>query len=410
MHRRSARLVASILGAALVAAPSLVMGVNARLELSVSPGRVVIETRPDGAPITQSLTVTVQVTVPAEIKIGMSDVVAGPDGGLVPAPLGSTPYSLGASTAVAPALILVDPSDSVQTFNVTVTVTAAASDPPHLGILAVSLFPRGASDGGSGFVAQGLAMNSTVLTRPPAGGEAAIADAKAALAATDITVKRGAPWTQVDQVIPDLFPALVEHGPVTAVARFTNTGNLILDSTTTFKFASVGPLAWLPGSTETGSNLYTITPLPGYALPGQIMSVDADSLLRAKDASPTDMLPFIGFVRITATTTGTLGALSAQPITQSIVILVFPWKELLALLVLVALWSLFRAWFKRWRTKRRLRAEEKRARTEGAARAASEASAAGGPDAAVPTSPPDSAGPADATGNPPGDDRRPPAW
>ncbi len=410
MHRRVAVLVASMVGAALVAAPTFAAGVNARLELSVTPYRVVIESRPDGAPITQALTIIVQVTVPAEVRIGMSDVVAGPDGGLVNAALGSTPYSLGTSVVVEPALILVDPGADRQTFKVTIAVKAAASDPPHIGALTVALFPRGKSDGVTGIVTQGLSMTSTVLSRPPEGGEAAIADATAVLQASALEVRRGAPWTPLDQVVPDLLPALVDHGPVTAIARFTNTGNVILDSTTTFKFSSVSPLALLPGNTETGPNLYSITPLPGYALPGQVTSSDADRMLRAKDATPTDMLPFLGFVRITATTTGTLGALQAEPIRQSIVILVFPWKELLALLLVVLLWSLFRAWFKRWRSKRRLLAEEKRAWAEGAARAISDPGPAAAPATPGLSDTPYGTGFPGAPGNASGDDRRPRAW
>ncbi len=347
-----------------MAAPNLALGADARLELSVSPERVVIESRPDGAPITQLLTVSIIVTVPAELRIGISDVVAGPNGGLTRAPLGSTPYSLGTSVTVNPGLILVDPTSERQTFKVTVTVKADASEPPHIGMLEVSLFPRGTAGGVKGAVMQGLAMASTVLSGPPKGGEAAISDARVSLEARDLTAQRGASWTAIDQLIPDLAPALVDHGPANAVARFANTGNVILDSTTTFQFSSVGPLALLPGNTDPGSPFYTVTPLPDYALPGQVTSTDADTLLRSDDAAPVDMLPFIGVVRITATTTGTLGSLSATPIVQSTVIVIFPWKELLALVLLLVLLRVLRALLGRgWR---RLRGRGKGGPTAGA--------------------------------------------
>jgi hypothetical protein len=380
MHRRYVRLVASVLGAALVAVPSLVFGAEARIELGVSPRRVIIEARADGAPITQTLTVRVQATVAAEIKVAISDVVAGPDGTLVSAPLGSTPYSLGTSTVVEPALILVDPSPDLQTFDVKITVKAAASDPPHLGTLAVSLFPRGASSGVEGVVTQGLGMNATVLSGPPEGGEAAIANAQATLEGSALTVVRTTPWTVFDQLIPDLIPGLVDHGPVMATVRYLNTGNVILDATTSFRFASVGPLAWLPGSTDEGSPFYTITAAPGYALPGQVMSTDADSLLRAKDAAPVDMLPFIGFVRITTTTSGTLGALAAAPVIQSTVIFIFPWKELLALVLLLVLLGVLRTLIGRGWRRARGRGKGSLATTEPAAGLATEPST---PDTAV---------------------------
>jgi hypothetical protein len=379
MHRRYVRLVASVLGAALMAVPSFALGVEARMELGVSPRQVVIEARADGGPITQTLTVRVQATVAAEIKVAISDVVAGPSGNLLPAPLGSTPYSLGTSTIVEPALILVDPSPDLQTFDVKITVKAAASDAPHLGTLAVSLFPRGASGGVDGVVTQGLGMNATVLAGPPKGGEAAIANAQVTMEGSALNVVRTVPWTVFDQLIPDLVPGLVDHGPVLATVHYTNTGNVILDATTAFRFASVGPLAWLPGNTDEGSPFYTITAAPGYALPGQVMSTDADSLLRAKDAAPVDMLPFIGFVRITTTTSGTLGALAAAPVIQSTVIFIFPWKELLALVLLLVLLGVLRTLIGRGWRRARGRGKGSLATTGAATEAATPDTTAGDP-------------------------------
>jgi hypothetical protein len=351
MTRRSTGLLASVLvGAALVAAPAQAFGANAKIGLRLESSRVVVHAQPDGGAVTANVQFRIQATIPAQVRIVPWDVAVDAAGALSQVAFGSTPYSLGPTLTFSPELIDVAPSDAEQIFKVTVSVAAAASDPPHIGMLGITLLPASASQGGDASVTQGLGMGVTVLSAPPEGGEAAIANARASLAATDFTMRRGAPWTLVDQVIPDLLPGLVDHGPATAVARFTNTGNVILDSTTKFQFSTVGPLAWLPGSSEVGSPFYTVTQLASYALPGQIMSVEADSLLRANDAAPFDMLPFVGFVRVAATTTAVLGSISADPITQSTVIFIFPWKELLALILLLVVLQIVRIVLRRgWR-------------------------------------------------------------
>jgi hypothetical protein len=361
MSRRSTGLLVSLLvGAAIAAAPTQAIGANTKLGLGFATPRVVLRAQPGGGPVTGTLQIRVQATIPAQLQVAPRDAVSDAKGALVSAPFGSTSYSLGPSLTISPAAIDVAASDAEQTFNITVTVRVGASDPPHLGILAVTLFPPGGGSQRSGTaITQGLGMDATVVSMPPNGGEAAVPGATAALAAADITVRRGAPWTPVDQVIPDLLATLVDHGPAEAVVRFTNTGNVILDSTTVFQFASVGPGALLPGNTDAGSPFYTVTQIPRYALPGQITSSDGDSLLRIKDSAPVEMLPLIGVVRITATTTATLGSIAAAPLTQSIVIVVFPWKELLALVLLLVLLRIVRSGLRRAWSRLRGRANTK---------------------------------------------------
>ena len=99
---------------------------------------------------------------------------------------------------------------------------------------------------------------------------------------------------------------------------------------------------------------YRVIQAHSYALPGQAAVSSASSQITAPGAAPVDTLPFIGIVKVTATTTGTLGPLAAAPVVQSTVFLVFPWKEALALLLVIVLWVLF----KRWRRNRRDRRNE----------------------------------------------------
>ena len=70
---------------------------------------------------------------------------------------------------------------------------------------------------------------------------------------------------------------------------------------------------------------------PRFLLPGQPFQDSTTSLIPSAAANDVDSLPFIGFVRISATVSGGLSGLDAEPQTLSRTVLVFPWSEALFL-------------------------------------------------------------------------------
>ena len=135
----------------------------------------------------------------------------------------------------------------------------------------------------------------------------------------------------------------------TIAATVRNAGDSIVGTRTTYAFTSISPLALLPGSDERGTQFYKLTTLAHTLLPGQALRDEASSVMAEGDAQGADLLPFIGFVRVRATTEGGIGGLSTDPVTQTVTFLIVPWKEALALLLLWAAWRLIR---RRWRKRR----------------------------------------------------------
>lgn len=359
-------LVVALAGAALVVAPAIVSAGGGHITLGVTPRRLTLLATDSGQPVSATFTVVVDTTSPTDLRISLTDAVPGQDGLWDAAPPGSTPYSASATTTVDPTLVTVQPTGANQTLTITVTTRPLANETPRAGLITVSLLPHqdgSTSDGAT--VGQGLAVTVPVIAGISPDFLIATAGATASLAGTGVSVARKAPsFTPVDSLVPDIFPALVDPGPVTTTALFTNTGNVVLDTVTDFEFASVSPLAALPGSSEAGTPFNRYVQAHTYALPGQPASATGSSLIEQEGVAPIDSLPFIGVVRITATTTGTLGSLSATPIVQSTVIVIFPWKELLALVLLLVLLRVLRALLGRgWR---RLRGRGKGGPTAGA--------------------------------------------
>jgi hypothetical protein len=349
MRRRLSAVVVALLGTAIVAVPSFTFGADEGLRLAVGPGRLVFLTGSQSGPTTSYLHVEVSGSTAATVATEVSDAVPDSSGGWSKAPAGSTPYSLNSVVTIDPETIDYKPNGTKQTFEVAVTVNLTPSEVPHAGFIGVSLTPVGEAPD-SGGIKQVVAIETAAVTGPAAGAGGELPAVAPALSAGGIVVSQKGSWTPIDAVLPDLIAGLIDHGPANVTATHSNSGDVVLDTQTKVSFAGVGPLAFLPGSSETGAPFYTWLDRSRFSLPGQSTAIAATSEVPLDNASPIDSLPLIGFVRVTATTTGTLGALTAVPITQSVVILVFPWKELLALILLLVVLQIVRIVLRRgWR-------------------------------------------------------------
>lgn len=334
-----------LLGAGIASAPSNAAGIS--MTLTTSPPRLQLSAAPGATTTKGTIHAIVRTPAAASLSVRVADAVASEDGRWMEAPTGSTSYSLSPALTWTPQSVELPASADDQTIDIALTLPTDQMDKPRAGIVSVILVPAVAGPASDLTVQQGLRIEtivvSEVATQPLTGN----ADVRVSLLGTGLTADPANEFTIVDSTIPDVIPGLVDHGPVTTAAHYRNNGDFIVDAQTTFDFASVGPMAMF-GSDDPGDVFYTLNDAHHYALPGQPAVAKGTSLVEANGAK-VDSLPFIGFVKVTATTTGTLGPLAAAPVVQSTVFLVFPWKEALALLLVIVLWVLF----KRWRRNRR---------------------------------------------------------
>ena len=317
--RRAARslLALGMLGAALWAAPS------ARSEgtrISAGPTRLEFFSGDDANP--QSIRATVEGGSPGQVTFRLVDAIIDPSGGWTDAPLGSTP-----STLAGVASFSQDSFDYVpggpQEFEVALSVDFATVDGPRFGSVIVTLSPDPTVDGAA--VRQTGAVALQVIAAPDEASLEGIPGIRAVLTLDSIEVRATKPWTPVDAAFPDL-PWVVNHGPVEVVARGRNVGTVVLDQRVSYDFVRLNPIELLTRADPIP--VLTIENLPTYLLPEQSFDDSARSRL-VVDGVETgiDALPFIGFVRIRATATGSLAGLEADPVSRTTTFLVFPWKE-----------------------------------------------------------------------------------
>jgi len=340
MFKKSAAVSSlALLGLVMVTGPSSAAG--ASVTLSVSPERIQLSASPGQSTADANLTVDVTTSIPAHVAATITDVVADEEGNWVPAPLGSTSYTLKPVLQMDPQSFAVSPSANIQHIPIRLAVPVSSMDRPRVGIVSVTLIPGSSSSDKSTAVGQGLTIDTVVVAETAPQAVTGAADVKVSLAGSGLGVRTSRGFTFADSLVPDL-PGLVDHGPVTAIAHYRNDGDFVVDAQTTFEYASVSPLSLLPASSDSGHVFYLLTQVHQYALPGQAAASSAVSQVPVKGAGPVDTLPFIGLVRVTATTTGSLGPLQAAPVVQSTVFLVFPWKEALVILLVIVGWITFR--------------------------------------------------------------------
>ena len=310
-------------------------------DLAVSPRTIELLAGSEQQPVTGTMTITMTGPTPAQVSLSLADAAAAPNGGLAVAPVGSTTWSLERITTISPATLNYAPNGSTQTFTVSVTVTGIVARSPRAGFITTTVLEIVPTDNGGTTMAQGLVVNTPLVAAPSSSVNDPALISKAALSGSSLSAVPSRPWLAIDQVVPDLIPGLVNHGPMAATARIVNTGDTILRTETTFSFATIPFDIYLKNANDPGTELFHTQPTSGYALPGQGATITASSA-QPSNGGGDDALPAIGIVRITATTSATVGGVAAPTLVQTDTVLVFPWKEALAaILVVLALFPVF---------------------------------------------------------------------
>ena len=353
MRNKLPLVLAALMGAAILAAPMLSIAADDAMRLGSSPGRITFVPPAAGGPVTGQIDVDLSGTQAANVAVVVSDVVPLADGHWADASLGSTDWSLKDRVTVEPNAYSYVPDGSTHRLRLTVTVTDAPANATLAGSIEVVMTPVVDAAQGQVTVVPGLSIATKVVVAPagspPSAGSGPLPVVSASLAAGGISVSRAEPWTLIDALIPDVIPNVLDHGPAKTSATYTSTGNAVLDTQTVFEYAAVGPQAMVGGDSDPGHTFYRLTDQPQYALPGQAITDTTNTIAPINGGGSVDSLPFIGFVRVTTTTTGTLGPLSAEPIVQSTVFVIFPWKELLALVLLLGVLRVLRGGWRRMR-------------------------------------------------------------
>lgn len=319
----------AIAGAALVAAPAMA---STPSSVTVGPTRVDFLGEDLAKPVTVSITIA--GGEPGTVNLQMYDAVIDPLGGWRSVAYGSTESTLDGVLMIEPSSFSYSPGDEPQGFEATLSVDPSLVGAPLLGSLRVSVTPGAGQTG----VSQVGAVEVQVLAAPSGTTLEDLPTATAQLVLEGLVIRQMSPWTPVDRAFPDL-PWIVNHGPVFVSALGQNTGSLVLDSRVTYAFTRLSPLAVATGSG--GPPVFKVDNRPRYVLAGAPFTDTTTSLIPVDGSPSIDSLPFIGFVRVSATVTGELVGIEAEPVTISKTILVFPWKESLFLFVV---WLFQREW------------------------------------------------------------------
>ena len=310
-------------------------------DISVGPSTLELLANADQAPVSAALTVTMTGPSAAQVSIEVADAVPAPNGGLQVATIGSTAWSLERIATISPATIDYVPNGGTQTFTINVTVSGIVARSPRAGFITTTVLEVVPSGNGGTTLSQGLVVNTPVVAAPSTSVTDPALSAKANLFGAALTAVPSRPWLAIDQVVPDFIPGLVNHGPMSVTARVVNTGDTILRTSTTFTFAQLPFNSWISNNNDPGTEILRTKAATGYALPGQPATISASSAQTDTGSSSDDALPTIGLIRVTATTTGSVGGVAAPTLVQYQTILVFPWKEgLAALLVVLAIFPL----------------------------------------------------------------------
>lgn len=328
-------LVGSLLlaGAALVAAPA---SADRDTSVSITAGPTRVEFLGRDAALAQPIAVWIEGARPGTVELSLVDAVPDPDGGWVSVPFGSTPGSLQGLASLDPPSFRYEPDGTRQDFRAMLSVDPAALDGVRVASVVITFDADESADTADSLVTTQGAVELQVLAAPSAADLASLPGVSLALAKEGLSIASEDAWTFIDAILPDL-PGIVNHGPITVTSTGRNAGDLVLDHRVTYEFRRVSPLSVLPFFEDDGDGAgYRVENVPRYLLPGQDFRDSVSSQIPASDGRPAvDSLPFIGVVRIEAISTGSLSGLEADPATIGRTVLVFPWKETLALALLV---------------------------------------------------------------------------
>ena len=323
--------VATVLGGAVLGAVLLASPAAAQTTIGTFEGSIPIETfQGSGVGINR---IVVEAQEPGSVVMEFDDVVLSEQRSWERVDVGTTPYTLLFRIQPDPAVIRYE-GDMVgerQEFAVALRASGL-DDQPRAGFITYTFVPDSAEgpEGNVG-IRQGVAARVRLGAWP-----ADLDGVPARVTVSDLRLERDRDTVTgiIDRLLPDL-PRVINRGPAVARVRTTNVGEVLVQSETTITLARLPWVAALPFVSPEGFTVITYVDRPRLLLPGEGRTSGVASTASLVDGEDIDRLPFLGLVRVSATSTAFLGATSDEA-SATAVYLVAPWKEalLIALLLL----------------------------------------------------------------------------
>ena len=255
----------------------------------------------------------------AKISVELVDVFANASGTKSPIPLGASPFTADGLVKFKGKYPLYEPSEDFQFFDVSFRFRDdVVVDRPVLGGLSISLVPEDIPGG------QTIVQSSIVATF--------------AYLPTGMKMEEYAPGLKlagpkIDRKEPDYFPMnllpnfpfLQNHGDLILGYELTNTGEIFLETTTELNLEQVGVFGQQDEAIFIQSNR-------AFLLPAQVTSETID----ITSGQVENKALGLGLYRFTLTSTGQLGSEIGTSAESEQLVLIFPWKQSLIALGLVA--------------------------------------------------------------------------
>lgn len=282
-----------------------------------------------------SFQLSVQGGVPARIKVELVDIFADETGTKQPLPLAASPFTPFGLVDFPEIAGNYQPTAQFQVFDIPFRfINIADLDRPVLGGLRITLVPLAESK-------VGIQLTSAIVATfayYPIGAQDEISNSiRPKLDITSITFSRLVRDLVPFNLIPDL-PLLFNKSPQSIQIVVRNVGNIFLNID--IELVVVDPRFFGRGS---DTELIGIDSESIMLVPSQIgtQTLQLDNTDSA-DNQEIDIFPGIGIYKVITTTTGSLGAKQLTSATTTNWVVIFPWKYLLAgLILLFLLWRKF---------------------------------------------------------------------
>lgn len=321
--------VATVLGGAVLGAVLLASPAAAQTTIGTFEGSIPIETfQGSGVGINR---IVVEAQEPGSVVMEFDDVVLSEQRSWERVDVGTTPYTLRIQPDPAVIRYEGDMVGERQEFAVALRASGL-DDQPRAGFITYTFVPDSAEgpEGNVG-IRQGVAARVRLGAWP-----ADLDGVPARVTVSDLRLERDRDTVTgiIDRLLPDL-PRVINRGLAVARVRTTNVGEVLVQSETTITLARLPWVAALPFVSPEGFTVITYVDRPRLLLPGEGRTSGVASTASLVDGEDIDRLPFLGLVRVSATSTAFLGATSDEA-SATAVYLVAPWKEalLIALLLL----------------------------------------------------------------------------
>jgi hypothetical protein len=256
----------------------------------------------------------------AKILVELVDVYSTEAGAKRSIPLGSSPFTADGFVTFKTKYPIYEPSEDFQYFDIFYSFRDDIElDRPVLGGLSISLAPESPSE------EETVVQSSIVATFAYLPAALNLEGYAPALTLTDPKIDRTEPEVFPLNLLPN-FPRLYNHGDLVLSYELTNTGDIFLETTTELNVEQVGIFGQRDKTVFSQSR-------QAFLVPAQLTQEMIDLV---EEQSENQTLDF-GLYRVTLTATGQLGDEIGTSAESQQTLVVFPWKQSLIALGLIAL-------------------------------------------------------------------------